>query len=107
MSNRSKSNRSGPGEVERELVRLFQDRGYMRVPDRRRREEEPVTYKKGYEIRFVTRSQKQLLLIRRLLRQVGLKPGKPFRKRDDWIQPVYGRQALEEFNGWLKKYGAK
>jgi hypothetical protein len=97
--------RADPEESQRALVALFQDRGYLRLPDRDRRASEPGRYKKGYEIRFVADSRKKLSLIRRLLKQVGLKPGKPFQKRSVWIQPVYGRDAVTEFQAWLKQFG--
>ncbi len=68
-------------QPEAALVELFQRNGYMRVPNDDRREEEPRNYKKGYEIRLVANTQRAITAIRRLLRQAGLKSGKPFKKK--------------------------
>ena len=92
-------------QPEAALVALYQRNGYMRVPDDSRREDEPRKYKKGYEIRLVTNTQRDITAIRRLLRQVGLKGGKPFQKSNQWVQPVYGRQAMDRFKMWLKEFG--
>ena len=99
-----KTNRSTM-RPEAALVELYQCNGYVRVPDDTRREEEPRTYKKGYEIRLLGNTQREIAAIRRLLRQVGLKGGKPFRKHNQWVQPVYGKQALDRFNMWQDDFG--
>ena len=39
----------------------------------------------------------ELQALRRALRQVGFKPGRPFRKARQYRQPVYGREAVERF----------
>ncbi len=90
---------------EAELVALFQRNGYMRVPNPDRREEDPDNYKKGYEIRWVVATRRETAAIRRLLRRVGIKGGKPFLKNRKWVQPVYGKKALERFKEWLEEFG--
>jgi hypothetical protein len=90
-----------------ELVELFHRNGYMRVPNEALRQESPRDYKKGYEIRLVARTQQELATMRRLLRQVDLRAGKPFPKHNQWVQPVYGREAMDLFKSWLEAYDSK
>jgi hypothetical protein len=90
-----------------ELVEFFHRNGYMRVPNEALRQAAPRDYKKGYEIRLVARTQKELATMRRLLRQVDLRAGKPFPKHNQWVQPVYGRAAMDVFNSWLADYDSK
>ncbi|MFQ6114631.1 MAG: hypothetical protein ACE5NG_11210 [bacterium] len=78
----------------------------MRVPNDARREEEPHDYKKGYEIRLLANTRREIMAIRRLLRQVGLKGGRPFKKHNQWVQPIYGKQAMDRFNMWLEHCGS-
>jgi len=92
-------------QPEAALVERFQRNGYMRGPNHDRREEEPRNYKKGYEIRLVANTQREITAVRRLLRQVGLKGGKPFKKNNQWVQPIYGKQAMDRFNMWLEEFG--
>jgi hypothetical protein len=87
-----------------ELVEFFRRNGYMRVPNQALREDAPRAYKKGYEIRLVARSQRELSTMRRLLRQVDLRPGKPFPKHNQWVQPVYGRDSMDRFKSWVEQY---
>lgn len=87
------------------LVEFYRRNGYMRVPNETLREDAPREYKKGYEIRLIARSQRELTAIRRLIRQVDLRPGKPFPKHNQWVQPIYGRDAMDLFIIWLDEYG--
>jgi hypothetical protein len=89
-----------------ELVEFFRRNGYMRVPNQALREDAPRAYKKGYEIRLVARSQRELSTMRRLLRQVDLRPGKPFPKHNQWVQPVYGRDSMDRFKTWVEQYAS-
>ncbi len=86
-----------------QLVEFYSRNGYMRVPDETRRKKESRTYKMGYEIRLVAQTKRELVLIRRLLRSAGLKPGKPYGKSNQWCQPIYGKQAMERFKQWIVK----
>ncbi len=79
------------------LKRFFQRHGYVRVADLGIREELGRKYKKGYEVRLVAVSRREVAWLRRLLKQVGFKPGKPFQKHSRIVQPIYGRVAVEWF----------
>jgi len=79
------------------LAEYFERNGYLRYPDPERREKESRTYKKGYEVRLVAYSRQELANIRRMLRAAGLPAGKPFVKVGRWVQPVYGKEAVERF----------
>lgn len=83
------------------LVEFYRRNGYMRVPNEALREDAPREYKKGYEIRLIAKSQRELTAMRRLIRQVDLRPGKPFSKHKQWVQPIYGRDAMDLFTTWL------
>ncbi len=84
--------------IAEKLAWFFRRNGYMRVPDEVRRSVEGHwSYKKGYEVRLVARSKAELALIRRLLRQAGFKPGRPFVKGRQLRQPLYGREAVTRF----------
>lgn len=87
------------------LVEFYRRNGYMRVPNETLREDAPREYKKGYEIRLIARSQRELTAMRRLIRQVDLRPGKPFPKHNQWVQPIYGRGAMDLFTFWLDEFG--
>jgi hypothetical protein len=100
----SKSKQTPVVRPEIELVEFFRRNGYMRVPNQALREDAPREYKKGYEIRLVARSQRELSTMRRLLRQVDLRPGKPFPKHNQWVQPVYGRDSMDRFKSWVEQY---
>ncbi|MBL8859707.1 MAG: hypothetical protein JNL28_14470 [Planctomycetes bacterium] len=82
----------------RRLVQLFARNGYTRGPSFARVDEGHQFYKKGWEVRLVLRDRTELDEARRLLERAGLRPGKVFQKHQSWIQPVYGRTAVERFN---------
>ena len=87
-----------PREAATELRRRFAERGYIRLPDLERREEEgSQTYRKGYEVRLPCDTKTETLRVARLLRIVGLKPGKPFAKGSGFAVPIYGQPAVEWF----------
>src|SRR2546427_9216150 len=79
------------------LARLYQTSGYVRLSDEQRKRKDAQKYKKGSEVRFVVGTRGELEIVRGLLRQVGLKPGAPFQKHSRWVQPVYGREAVDRF----------
>lgn len=54
-------------------------------------------YKKGYEVRLVANSKEELEDMRQLLQQSGFKPGKPYKKHFQFVQPVYGKLAVDWF----------
>lgn len=72
----------------------------MRKPRADRLKRDPYgVYKKGYEVRFLVASKAEVRELRRCLAELGLKPGRPYAKESRWIVPVYGRRAVEIFEG--------
>ena len=84
-------------EATRQLAALFRRNGYVRRLNAKRRKAEPRSYKKGDELRLMAKSASELRAIRRLLRTAGIKPARPFRKVNQWCQPVYGRDVVAQF----------
>jgi hypothetical protein len=89
--------------VRAQLKRAFRQRGYFRVPNEQRRKRDGASYKKGYEVRLVADDEAQLLQLRSLLRRCGFKPGKPFSKSQQRVQPIYGKHAMEQFRRLLSE----
>ena len=86
----------------RALTGLFRRNGYARRQNTARKDSEGYgAYKKGDELRFVAGSSDELAAIRRMLKQLGFKPGRPFVKGKQMRQPVYGRAAVERFLSWV------
>lgn len=83
--------------AEQQLVAFFHRNGYVRRFDPKRRAEEGQNYKKGDEFRLVAESKSELAAIRRLLKQCGFNPGRPFTQGRQYRQPVYGRAAVSRF----------
>jgi hypothetical protein len=80
------------------LAAFFQRNGYVRWQNAERLGAEgPQRYKKGSEVRLVADTVRELRLIRRLLRQAGFKPGRPFRKAGQYRQPLYGQEVVAKF----------
>lgn len=79
------------------LILFFQRNGCVRLVDEKRRKELGQKYKKGYEVRLVANSKEELENIRQLLKQSGFKAGKPYKKHLQFVQPVYGKLAVEWF----------
>jgi len=81
-----------------QLAQWFRSSGYVRRQNRRRLAEDGYAgYKKGDEVRLVANSLPELQVIRRLLRQAGFKPGRPFAHANQWRQPLYGRDNVARF----------
>lgn len=90
--------RSSQRMVVARLASFFRRNGFVRRQDPQRLADEGwERYKKGDELRLVAESAKELRLIRRLLREAGFKPGRPFAKGRQYRQPIYGRQAVARF----------
>lgn len=81
-----------------QLAEFFRRNGYVRPP-KEKRDAAPGRgeFRRGYEFRLTAQSKTELRLIRRLLRQAGFAPGRPFAKGNQFRQPVYGREELERF----------
>jgi len=86
------------GRAARALAWYYRRNGYVRRQDAERvANEGSQQYKKGDEVRLVARTVKELRLVRRLLREAGFRPGRPFRMGRQYRQPIYGRQAVSRF----------
>jgi len=94
---------NGNKQALKSLITLFQRNGYVRVVDEKHRKEFGQKYKKGYEVRLVANSKEELQIIRRLLKQAGFKPGKPYKKHLQFVQPVYGKSAVDWFASQAEK----
>lgn len=80
------------------LLRWFFARnGYVREANPQRREQERARYKKGWEVRLVAYDQPELELIRGALATIGFKVSNSFQKHAQFVQPVYGKMAVEWF----------
>lgn len=86
-----------------QLSWFFRRNGYVRRQNAAARRREGRLYKKGDEVRLVAQSKAELALIRRLLRQAGFRPGRPFAKGRQYRQPLYGREQVARF---LRRIGA-
>lgn len=86
-----------PQQAKEFLVTLLHRNGCIRVVDEERRKTQGQKYKKGYEVRFVAKSQEELATIRAALEMLGFTPGKPYQKVHQFIQPVYGKTAVAMF----------
>jgi hypothetical protein len=81
-----------------QLRESFFKNGYVRFQNPERLETEGWSeYKKGDEVRLVADSVRDLRHLERLLRAVGLKPGRPFKKARQYRLPLYGREQVAEF----------
>jgi hypothetical protein len=81
---------------ERTLKEYIRENSYARVPDEDRQEEGWSSYKKGYEMRIVVKSQADVRNVKRLLTDVHIKAGKPYRKAQQWVLPVYGKDSVRQ-----------
>jgi len=88
---------STKAEAVRRLTEYYYRNGYVRRPNLERRKTDLQNYRKGYEVRLVADSLKELSAIRRLLKTVEIKPGSPFAKANQWRQPIYGRETVARF----------
>jgi hypothetical protein len=88
---------------QRRVAEYFLRNGYLRAADPRLRRDRGQAYKKGYEVRFVLGSSGELKEVRALLRDAGIRPGRPFRKHSRLIQPVYGDAAQITILSWVGK----
>lgn len=81
-----------------QLRALFNECGYVRQKSEERyRDLGYDVYKKGSEVRLVLASAAAVKEVQALLREVGLNPGKPFRKHSRYVQPIYGAASVEWF----------
>ncbi len=84
--------------AKRQLLEFFERNGCVRCPDLKLKKKVGyMRYKKGWEVRLTAKTDEELDWISKLLDDVGLKRGKPFKKGKTSIQPIYGKQAVEWF----------
>ena len=92
------------GRPEKQLAQFFHRNGYVRWQNARRlKAEGHRRYKKGDEVRLVANSKTELATIRRLLRQAGFNPGRPFKKSWQYRQPLYGRGQVAQFLAMVER----
>ncbi|MBI2565586.1 MAG: hypothetical protein HYV63_00955 [Candidatus Schekmanbacteria bacterium] len=81
-----------------ELAERFQRNGHVRHPSAERRKEAgTIVYKKGYEVRLIAHSEKELAHIQKLLDLLGFRFGEPYPQAGHFRQPIYGREQVERF----------
>ncbi len=86
-----------------QLSKHFMQGGYFRFPNNKLREIKSRDYKKGYEVRLTVKDKNELLEVNILLNKAGFKAGKSFKKNNKYVQPIYGKGAVEKFQSFLKK----
>jgi hypothetical protein len=93
------STKSQPASSVRRRLREFYKRsGWVQArPDPKLRAKRKANYKRGYEVRVAVASKQELAEVQRLLNQSGLKPGKPFKKVNRIVLPIYGKESVERF----------
>lgn len=80
------------------LLSIFRQNGYIRTANRSLRKAQGTDrYKKGSEVRLVVATRSKANEVARLLRAVGLKPGRCYPKHGQVVQPAYGETAVEWF----------
>jgi len=92
--------------VEKELAQYFYRNGYVRSANLKRRKEDKQNYRKGDEVRLVAGSELELTNMRSLLDIAGFKAGRPFVKGRQFIQAMYGREAVARFLAMVAAYPA-
>lgn len=93
-----------PAAAHRRAVKAFLEGGCIRTPNEDRRSAEGHhVYKKGWEVRFVVRSKSDVARLLCLLADAGLTAGSSYRRSPNtWAIPVYGREQVTRFMGWLE-----
>ncbi len=56
-----------------------------------------TAYKKGYEVRLGVSTKKEVTEVKKALREVGLTPGRDYKHHNDYVVPLYGRDAVNWF----------
>lgn len=95
-----------PPNVGAELAAYFSRNGYVRWQDRAKLSREGyMGYKKGSEVRLTAANRKELAHVRRLLKQAGFAPGRPFLKGRQYRLPIYGFEEVERFLSLVARHG--
>ncbi len=90
--------------TESELAQFFLRNGYIRYPNKNLLKTKERDYKKGYEVRLVANNKKELQKISSLIRKLQLNLGKSFQKNNRYVQPIYGKDAVDLFLKLSKTY---
>ncbi len=98
-STRGKAAKAKPAA---ELVRAFSERGYVRVRAPRSSAQGAKSHK-GYEVRIPVRDNATVRRLAKMVREVGLRPGKPYTAGRRIVLPIYGRTAVESFARWVRR----
>lgn len=92
------------GRPDPELVKLFAQHGYIRVRVPKPGAEGKQRYNKGFEVRIPVPDKTTARRVAQMLKDVGLRPGKPYQTGKRLVVCVYGRPAAEAFVRWSKRY---
>ncbi|MCP4091984.1 MAG: hypothetical protein GY747_00935 [Planctomycetes bacterium] len=93
--------------AQRRLGRFFNRNAYCRQPSAERLAEGYSKYKKGWEVRLILKDEDEVAIVCSLLWDVGLLPGKSFRKGKRWAVPIYGEEAVSNLRKWGEEFAAK
>jgi len=95
MAGRKEPKNHSGDQPEMILARFYKRNGFLRLPNPKRKEQlGSRKYKKGYEVRLVANHTGELEQMQQALEQVGFKPGKPYQKSSQMVQPIYGKEAV-------------
>jgi hypothetical protein len=85
-----------------QLASMFARNGCIRIPDVRRRKKERQKYHAGYEVRLVALDSEELSLATACVRALGLRRGSAFVKGSRTVLPLYGKDQVEKFCGFVR-----
>jgi hypothetical protein len=89
------------------LEEIFLRNGYIKVRNPDKWElKGSNNYKKGFEIRFVSKDEEELQKIQASISSIGFRVCKPYIKGSHMVQPLYGKEITLQFQG-LKKLKIK
>ncbi len=92
------------GKPNPELVKLFARHGYIRVRTPKPGAAGQQRYHKGYEVRIPVPDKTTARNVAKMLKEIGLRPGKPYQAGKRLVVCVYGRPAAEAFTRWAKRF---
>ena len=79
------------------LQEVFLRNGYLRMRDEKKAKSLGSHYKKGYEVRLVSKDQSELQLLQTAIYSLDYKVNKAFLKNGRMIQPIYGKEFTMTF----------
>ena len=89
-------------QAARLLAAAFQRNGCFRLPPSGK---SGATHK-GYEARLFAATKSELVRLRRCLILAGFKPAKPWPKRKQFVQPLYGKKPVIAFKRLVARRAA-